>query len=217
MVGVAILALIGISALVYWSLRGDHGGPAKDGVGAEYTQADVDPQGRGGEVMRHSGPAHMKAVTSVSEAIAPGLSDPTGAGWEKVESQTHFPMPVAFRLGPKGKVQLRPTGGYVVNLDGDGEIVIDEARADAEKKRHLIRFVVKRGLLRVKAHDSDPSLHFTEIRTPKAQVLIEQGEVGLRIHNDAGDGQVWLISGKGTVRHADGRTQELPLKVVQIL
>lgn len=216
--GLILLAVaVAAAAAVLWMRRAS--GP-DDGSGAPTTErphgriAEVDESGRAGQVMRMKGDMWMR-TTEEKIDLAAELSDPKSGGWKPVAGETHFPMRAAFRLAAGSELQLRPHGGYVVNLDGEGEFVLLDATTGADRKDREIVWLVKRGMLRIKPHDADPARHVLVLRTPKGEVRGENASMGLRVNDAQGNGQVWVMDGKASLRMADGTTRELPLKAVQ--
>jgi hypothetical protein len=139
-----------------------------------------------------------------------------GAEFIPLKQGATFILGTTFRVPGGSFVQLKTNGNYLVGMDGEGEFVVQKARVSADRKSHTLHWLVRKGTFRVKPNDYDPGQQFVEIRTAIARVLGTKAEFGVRV-NDAGGGQVWLMSGTAQVIWNDGRRKELKVRGMDYL
>jgi hypothetical protein len=187
---------------------------------------DLSDQRQAGTVTRVSGSVFTRMVLPEdfqNMAISP-KPKPGDPAWRNATQNASFVIGTLFRASAGGKLQVSTSGTWIVGLDGEGEFIFEDARTNEDRSLHTITWILKKGLLRAKPHTYDLTDHWLEVKTPLARVLVEKGELGIRLPDfqkspapDAPRGQVWLMSGKATVYWNDGRKKELPLKGMEYL
>jgi hypothetical protein len=139
-----------------------------------------------------------------------------GVEFAPLKHPSTFILGSVFRLNGGSFVQLKTNGNYLVGLDGDGEFVAEKARLSHDRTKHTLHWFVRKGTLRVKPNKYDPAEQHVEIRTAIARVRGNKAELGVRV-NEAGGGQVWLMSGTAEVIWNDGRRKELKVRGMDYL
>ncbi len=122
-----------------------------------------------------------------------------------------FPLKTIFQIAAQSSAQVAINGGWLVDLEGKGQFSLQDAKTNSDHTIHADAWVVDEGTFRIKPYDYDPSDFFLEVETPVSKVLVHKGEVGMSVVRGGG-GQIWLMSGQGTVYRKDGSRKELPLK-----
>jgi hypothetical protein len=192
----------------------------------DLTLPDLNDQRQAGNVTRFTGNAFTRAVLP-EDFQSRTLTDPPPQagtpGWAPVAANATFFLGTLFHLRPGATVQINTAGTWMIALDGEGEFIFEDARTREDKSVHTINWIMKKGQFRAKPFTYDKTEHWLQIRTPNSRVLLQQGELGLRVDGlvnappDKPKGQVWLVSGKATVYWNDGKQKELPLRQFEYL
>lgn len=176
-------------------------------------QTDVDEQGVAARVQWVKG----KVVTRPAHLEEYSFREPTGIveNPREVEGKD-APLYAGSWIGLEAgsSMQLKTNGNFIMILDGPGEYLFEDARRqddnEVSKSKHVLLFRMKRGMLRAKRHDYDPSQHWLQVIVPKGRIILEQGEIGVETHRP-GSGRFWVVSGKVTYRPNEGqRRADLP-------
>jgi len=135
--------------------------------------------------------------------------------WVELPLHAEFQAPSDFRIeSGVGYVELVTAGNFIIGLDAAGAPPADfsflGARTNVDRNVHSALWSISSGRMRIKSSEMDRGArHFVEVRTPSARLILEDGEVGISIPNEAkASGQFWVVKGSVVVRWKDGRRGE---------
>lgn len=170
-------------------------------------------------VERIHGQASMRTAVPSDEALPlvpfpAATSTPTG--WENVGGGTSIRLGTLLHLGAQSGLEMMSSGRWYMAFEGEGSMVFQDARRNAEGTEHTLSIYVQQGTFRVKAADDNYKGYFLEITTAAAKVHVYEGEFGMQVGPE-GKGRMWLMRGKAVALWNDGRRRELGLRGLEDL
>jgi|GEM_PF-6086104 len=175
---------------------------------------DLNDQRQAGTIVRLSGNTYTRTA-SPEDMQRPEIAAPPdgkASDWTLVSANTPYFVGTLFHARPGAHLEVMTSGNYLTGVDGEGEFILEDARHSEDGVVRTITWLVKKGMLRIKPHDSDKSDHWTVVKTQTCRVIVRQGELGIRVNEGGVAGQVWLMSGQARVFWKDGREQELKVR-----
>lgn len=184
---------------------------------------DIDERTREfGRVQRARGSVCARAATPDDESAAAfGLSfggqGALPAGCESIAPGAPLRLGTVIGAAAQSGLEFSAQGHWYMALDGDGAVVLQDARRNPEGTERVAMIFVQKGMFRAKSGDGDAAKgHFLDISTAAARVRVFAGEIGMEV-GQGGRGRMWLVSGRAVATWKDGRRKELGLKGLEQL
>jgi hypothetical protein len=188
----------------------------------ELTVPDIQEASRqAATINRMHGQADLRQATPGDESLplAPFPAAASGqvpAGWEAVHEGTSIKLGTLLHASAQSALEFTSSGQWYMGLDGEGAIVFQDARKNAQGTEHTLSIYVQQGTFRAKAASDNYKGYFLEITTAIAKIRVMEGEFGMQV-NAEGKGRMWLMSGKAVALWNDGRRKELGLRGLEDL
>jgi hypothetical protein len=174
-----------------------------------------------GRIQRVRGTSCLRAATAADESEKPeNVSFANGkppAGCGPVASGTSLRLGTLLLAPAQSGIEFSAQGNWYMALDGEGGIVLQDARRNASGSERVASVFVQRGMFRAKSGDGDGARgHYLEVTTAAAHVRVFAGELGMEVA-PGGHGRMWLMSGRAVAYWKDGRSKELGLRGLEDL
>jgi hypothetical protein len=172
-------------------------------------------------VERFRGTAFMRAAVPADEALPyapfPAVSSgQTPSGWELVAAGASIKLGTLLHVGADSALELSSPGQWYMGFDGEGSVIFQDARRNAEGTEHTLSVYVQQGTFRAKAANDNYKGYFLEVTTAAAKVHVYEGEFGMQVVAQ-GKGRMWLMTGRAVAIWNDGRRKELGLRGLEDL
>lgn len=168
---------------------------------------------KGGAFLRPAGPKDSENF-ELSRVPSDDLAAQS-AGWELIQPKQRFYLETLFYVRPSSSLSVITNGNWIVHLD-DGEFLFWEAKRDEKDQTVTEVWIVKQGLFRALVYSGSKRKHWLEVRTPRGKVVVEQGEIGLKV-GENGSTQFWVMSGAATAFKRDGTSEKVELRGLKYL
>lgn len=183
---------------------------------------DIDERTREfGKVQRTRGTVCARPATPGDELA--GAAGPSFAGGAMPEGCQALASGQSLRLGTligaaaQSGLEFSAQGHWYMALDGEGGIILQDARRNPEGTERMAQVFVQKGMFRAKSGDGDAAKgHYLDVTTSAARVRVFAGEIGIEV-GQGGRGRMWLVSGRAVATWKDGRRKELGLKGLEDL